>query len=689
MLGDVRAEHDHKMLDKAFYEWQGYKSLIEADDRYVVVGRRGTGKSALTYKLMQNCEARKDFVIVVAPEEQDLIGLRAAAGKFGITVSRVRSAIKIGWRYALMMEIAAHLKKYYKTSSLITSSSLNLPLKEWETKGDSIIRRLRLTLNSVNLSNETPEESIAELSHRLKIDEISSALEKIISGLNKKIVILIDRLDEGYEPDDIGIGIVDGIIYGTEDLRTKLLNIKAVLLLRDNIFRAIQRADQDFSRNIEGNVFRLHWDIQELFYLVCNRIREGLHLDIESNTKLWNRVTEADLHGQAGFKKCLQLTLYRPRDIVSLLNNAFLNAKKQNREILILDDIKASAKHISEVRFDDLSKEYSSVFPSIGNLTKAFSGHNSKLSLADARNIVETFSRRKDLDAQTIQHFALLETADEILKALYSVGFIGLLDKASGNYIFCHDGRTKENTFSDIEWVLIHPCYWTALNITSDGLDTESAHEIYDEYEITLVSQSKEVRDQKIGRIIAELQHIEPGNADAHVFEDWCKRVLEIIFAGHLTNIQIRPNNNASSRRDIVATNEGIEGFWQRVLSDYKTRQVVFEIKNYEKISTDEYRQVHSYLGKEYGACAFLICRDKLKELSKGAELDAFRDFYTKDSMIVKLTADFLVSILYKIRSPQKFDAADDMLKKHLDEHIRLYANGQTSVQSKPRKSKK
>lgn len=688
-MGDVRAEYDHKMLDQAFYEWQGYKSLIEADDRFVVVGRRGTGKSALTYKLMQNSEAKKDFVIVVAPEEQDLIGLRSVAGKFGDTVSRVRSAIKIGWRYALMMEIAANLNKYYKTSSLITSSALNLALKEWESKGDSTIRRLRLTLAATILPSETPEESIAELTHRLNIDKISSALENAIDSLNKKIVILIDRLDEGYEPDDIGIGIVDGIIYGTEDLRSRFSNIKAVLLLRDNIFRAIQRADDDFSRNIEGNVFRLHWDIQELFYLVCNRIRKGLDLDIESNTKLWNKVTEAELHGQAGFKRCLQLTLYRPRDIVSLLNNAFLNAKKQNREILVLDDINASAKYISEVRFDDLSKEYSSVFPSIGALTKAFSGNSSKISLADARHIVEDFRDRKDLDARTIQHFALLETSDEILKALYSVGFIGLLEKASGNYVFCHDGRTKENTFLDVDWILIHPCYWSALNIKSDLLDNNSAQEIYDEYEITIVSQSKEVRDQKIGRIIAELQEIEQGNTDSHVFEDWCKRVLEIIFAGHLSNIQIRPNNNASSRRDIVATNEGVEGFWKRVLSDYNTRQVVFEIKNFEKLTTDEYRQVFSYLGKEYGRCAFLICRDKLKELSKGAELDAFRDFYSKDSMIIKLTADFLVSILHKIRSPQKFDAADEMLKRHLDEHIRLYANGQTSIQSKPKKQKK
>ena len=684
LLGEVRAEYDHEMLDIAFYEWQGYKSLIETDDRFVVVGRRGTGKSAITYKLMKDCEAKKDFVVSVTPNEEEFLGLRVVAARYGTTVSRVRSAIKIGWRYALMMEVASKLKNHYKTSALIAASSLNNPLKEWEVKGNSIIRRLRLVLNDVIYANERPEESISELSIRLKIDEISDALNTVISSLNKRIVILIDRLDEGYEPDDIGI--VDGIIYGTDELRNKLTNVKTVLLLRDNIFRAIQSSDQDFSRNIEGNVLRLHWDIQELFYLVCNRLRVGLKLDIESNTKLWNQVTEAELHGQEGFRKCLQLTLYRPRDIVSLLNNAFINAKKQERKVLINDDLKASSKHISDVRLDDLDKEYASVFPGIGGITKAFSGHTSKLSLVEAIAIIDSFKQRNNLDAKVVQHLVLLETSEEVLKALYSVGFLGLLDKASGNYIFCHDGRKPENTFSEVDWLLIHPCYWTALNMSSDILDPNSAQEIYDEYEITIVSQSKEMRDKKIGQIISELQNIDLGETDAHIFEDWCKRVLEFIFAGRLTNIQTRPNNNAASRRDVVATNEGLEGFWLRVLKDYNTRQVVFEVKNFEKLTINEYRQVNSYLGKEYGNCGFIICRDKLKELSKGAELDAFREFYNKNSMILKLTADFLVSILHKTRSPQKFDIADELLKKHLDEHIRLYASGQTNINKKKNK---
>jgi len=77
ILGDIRAENDTSMLDQAFLETSDYKALLESSDRCVVVGRRGTGKSALVHKLNQYWHNQnKTFVIVVSPEEDQIIGLR-------------------------------------------------------------------------------------------------------------------------------------------------------------------------------------------------------------------------------------------------------------------------------------------------------------------------------------------------------------------------------------------------------------------------------------------------------------------------------------------------------------------------------------------------------------------------------------------------------------------------------------
>jgi hypothetical protein len=683
-LGDARAELDHSMLDVAFHEWQDYKSLLEANDRFIVVGRRGTGKSALTYKLKQEWEEKKHIVIVIAPDEEDLTGLRSAVNKYGDTLSRVRSAVKIGWRYALIMEILSALSTHYKTQQLVTTSSVYAThVRPWGKIGSSPVMRLKKILNAKFNNTESPEENISELATRLDLTTLNEQMREILAKVTRGVVVLIDRLDEGYEPDTLGIGIVDGIIYGTDEIRVAADNIQTIIFLRDNIFRAIQEEDGDFSRNIEGGYLRLHWDPQELFYLACKRLRQGLvakGVDIkklESDVKLWNSVTAQELHGREGFRRCLQITLYRPRDVIALLNTAFNLAKKQDRQQLFLEDIDAASRFISGVRYDDLTKEYSSVFPGLRELTKAFSHLTPRVNITQARDIVNQFAARKDQDTQALQHLHILGTADEIIKALYGIGFFGVMDSSTSNFIFSHDGKRPHQLFGEGSVLLIHPCYWNALNMQIETMEPGMAEDIYDEYEIVISSESKELREQNLGRLMSEITSIEMGTDGAAEFEDWCKRSIERIFAGELSNVTLKPNGNASARRDIVATNEANKGFWKRIRDDYGTRMVVFEIKNFEKLSVEEYRQAYSYLGKEYGKFAIIICRDKMKELSKDAEMGAFREFYTKDAVILKVTANAIVQGLSKIRSPQKFAAADDMFSRHLDTHITLYANGQ------------
>lgn len=92
--------------------------------------------------------------------------------------------------------------------------------------------------------------------------------------------------------------------------------------LRDNIFRSLSKEDPDYSRNIEGQVIRLHWDWAQLLMLSAKRMKVAFKLDIEKDQRVWDRCTADDLKGRNGFKRCLQFTLYRP-GLLSLLNEAF------------------------------------------------------------------------------------------------------------------------------------------------------------------------------------------------------------------------------------------------------------------------------------------------------------------------------------------------------------------------------
>ena len=679
-IGDVRAEHDKAMLDIAFYEWSAYKALLADSKRFVVVGRRGTGKSALAYRLSEHWKLEKRFCIEIAPQEEELLGFRSVASLFGDSVTMIRAGVKLLWKYALILEMADALSKYYKTSSIIAQSSLlNTNLKKWQQmQGGIFLKIRRLTFDWLK-SLDSPASRIAEISERLQVTPLLVELRKIMKDAGKFGVVLVDRLDEGYEPDSTGIGIVDGLLYGTGEFREGMGEEHvALVFLRYNIYRSLQSSDNDFSRNVEPRVVRLHWDPQELLYVAISRIRAAFDSTKAGEIKTWNAFTENELHGVGGFKQCLQHTLYRPRDVIALLNGAFFEAQKHSRKTLTQRDIAESSQTISKSRLDDLEKEYNSVFPGLNRLLSKFNVNNLRITPNDVqRFIFETLSG-SELSHIEYQHLLILSKDHASVSALYSIGFLGIKNDVSKTFVFCHDGRLPTKNILDDTELIVHPCYWPALGKSELFDDENLAEEIFDEYEVTIYSADADQRSQILGRAISALPGIPLGPDGAGDFEEWCAQAIGICFSYHLNNVALHPNKNAKQRRDVVATNAGTGAAWKRIHEDYRTRQVIFEVKNYENLSIEEFRQVHGYLGREYGKLAFIICRSKSNELS-GSESIAFREFYKSEnsSMIIKITASWLVNALSKLRSPQKHDFADVQLSKLLDEYVRVYANEQ------------
>lgn len=596
--------------------------------------------------------------------------------------------MRLAWRYALLMEIALHLSRDYKQKARIESDAfLREHVQAWSKSGDSVISRMRAKLKLFAQEVVEEEERIADLAAFFSLNRVTEAIVNLVDESDLTFVILVDRLDEGYEPDAVGTGIVDGILYGVDDIRTALeQRVRVVVFLRDNIFRSIESEDNDFSRNLESQVLRLHWDPQELFYMVCARIRALFNVAKESDVKVWNSITANELHGREGFKEVLKHTLYRPRDVIALLNSAFYQAQRQQRDTLISEDFREAAKSISRTRFADLGKEYESVIPGTKALIAAFGGHAPKIRVADAFKILAPVLEAPGAGPEVTQEFRILATPEEALKVLYGIGFIGIHDSSIGAFVYSHDGRAATLSIKEDDVVMVHPCYWGALNYEVDALSQDDAEQIHDEYEISIRSESSDQRKTVLGQLMAQYNGIPEGTAGATEFEVWCKRAVEICFAGHLDNVELKPNGASAQRRDIVATNQAISGVWKRILDDYGSRQVVFEVKNYDTIGVDEFRQAHSYLDREYGKFAIIISRDNEFGLRRGSELDAFREYYSKGYLIIKFPASQLVTILSKLRNPEKTDAGSKAIHKILDHYIRMHASGQTSTARRKRR---
>lgn len=678
ILGDIRAEGDRRMLEVAFYETPDYTTLLESADRPIVVGRRGTGKSALCYQLGKYWQRdRYAEVIEIVPHEDQIIGIRPWLRLFGEKYNQTKAGAKIAWKYALLLEVCCRVIRHYKYGHVDPDGVIERHVTAWNKAGPTICHRLLSMLETQLPNGRSPEATIAGLAQKLGMTELLLLAQGLLKVVNSRVVLLVDQLDEGYEADELGSALVAGFIHAAIELNFQLPRFRAYAFLRDNLFRAISKLDPDYSKNIEGRFLRLHWDEHQLFDLVCARLQVAFSLDADGNRKVWNRCTANELQEKLGFERCLQLTLYRPRDLLSLLNDAFYEATKQKRDTLIWRDVEKTAKEISETRFDDLLKEYGAILPTLRILASAFRNGPPELSYQEVVTRLGTLFSRNDIEATYQRELAILENPQEGVRTLYSVGFIGTKDTASNAFVFCHDGRNPDKEFSPSDKLLIHPCYWMALNLTRNMLNAEEAAEIHDEYEVEVFSEAPEIRNRRIGQLMSRLDKIPVGLEGASEFEDWCLRVLRICFSGPLRNFELHPNASATQRRDVIASNLSEAGAWRRVLEDYRARQVIFEVKNKNGIDPDEYRQMHSYLHDEYGRVGFIITRDKRMELYSGPELEWTRELFNKHRvLVVKLTGNSLFSLLSKLRSPEKLkkaDPCDFAVNKWLDTYERLY----------------
>jgi hypothetical protein len=675
-LGDVRAENDKRMLERAFFASPDYRTLIESDQKSIVVGRRGTGKSALFLKLSENLSKQpKHQVIKIAPDEHEVLALREASKRVTDDFRISRALIKLAFKFAVLIKLGSELQKRFKFKNAEDSTYLADILKLFDSPTYSALDICRALFRSIHRDGKSaePVEAMLEV---VNLSRLEKAVSSALSATNSTAAILVDRVDEGYEPDDLGTAVVDGIAHAVIEIQDKIEGCRSILFLRDNIYRALAKSDPDFSRNIEQSVLRLHWDEEALFAFICDRLRIAFNLSAEKSLRVWDAVTVNGLKGKDGFRLCLRLTLYRPRDLLLLMNEAFRRAGRIASQQISEKEIGGSAKSISESRLADLDKEYGKHFPGLDLLISRFNGTKPEWTISGIDQLLTPLLSDETLPGPVIQHFRILSDARSIIRDLFSIGFLGLSDSATGNFVFCHDGRSPEKQLGDELSVLVHPCYWMALNFSADGLSEDQAAAIYDEYDVVVVSETPELRVQKIGQMERALDEIEEGRDDCEAFEAWCFEACRMAFAGSLTNFELRPNKSSLQRRDIVATNLGESLFWRRIKEDYGSRQIIFEVKNYRDLSADDFRQVLSYTGNEYGKFAILISRVEDINLRKDKELKWIRELRNQHSCVILLiNGKFLCKLLHKLRSVQRFDAAEKQMSSLLDQYIRVYFN--------------
>jgi hypothetical protein len=520
VLGSPRAESDGGMLNVAFVATADFEILLRGPSQNFVVGRRGAGKSALFLQLVRAFRERNDHLaLALTPEEYRIKGLVASVKTClgeEARYTEVRSLMRVVWRSAILASV----------QDLLQSSGGAQPVRPPWLAEDVLatVQRLLVELPA----GATPESVVYAAAQLAKLDQLEAAASERLASLGKRAIFVVDRLDEGWVPRDVEAGIVGGLCSAAADLRDHSTSVHVLVFLRDNVFRLLGEIDDDFSRNIAGDTLRLRWTQPALLDLVGRRLKASMGLQ-EVGIKAWNRFAKLELQGNDGFSECLRRTLYRPRDILELLNNAAQTAQRSGRAEILKVDIDDAAQDISTSRLNDLLKEYDEVFPGLRSYVSVFSG----------RSTVDTLSNILSLLGETVQEMppnarrtlARLGTSLEVVHELFGVGFLGFELSGSG-FQFCHDGADKPTKALPMSMrVAIHPCYSRALRTSDvDEQTFDVLLAVNDEYGEQ--KPDKHVVARTIlsagARLKNEVSRIALGETGAKAFEDWAFRVLSV-----------------------------------------------------------------------------------------------------------------------------------------------------------------
>ena len=386
---------------------------------------------------------------------------------------------------------------------------------------------------------------------------------------------------------------------------------------------------------------------------------------------------DASLAGRDGFEKCLKHTLYRPRDVLVLFNSANDVAARRGYGSIGQAAIDGAATRISEDRLSDLLKEYDTVLPGLRPFVKAFDRRSAISSLEDVASHLDAAIVEGAYDDEASSDFALFGTGKQVVAALYGVGFLGFEDPlVEGQYTFCHDGsRSDTERYEGSRQVVIHPCYWRALEVDADEPQSEILIRINDDYKVAGdPGQIRDLRIRQIGRVLAELPVIRAGNSGSREFEKWTLTATRVLFAEKLKNIEFHPNpHDAPQRRDIIATNMATKGFWRRILEDFGCRQVLIEVKNYETLKPADYRQALSYMTVEHGQLGVVVYRTEQEGVRENERAWLREIYHEHDRIVFTVPVALLRRGISKMRNPERFDWIDSQLGKRLDKFQRNY----------------
>jgi len=462
--GDDSAEKDPYLLE--YFVASDTFRRLKQKAKGLVVGRKGSGKSALRKKLEQEFAAEEDtFVVSLTPKYNSIKAVlndKAIVDSFGKEVFFQHT-----WLRQILLDSLCRVGddsrgKYAKDSidfARNVALELNRTSKDFVENIADVLTRLKgkaASLGEFGIHLEKELRNVAD------VDALEYHLLQIAQD-GAKFVILVDDLDLGWDNSSAANNLLLGLLAATNHLSAQSHNIYTCVFLREDVHSILvaQTQHSDKYRNIE----RIRWEKGDLMTILnlrinYNRTKNGLPFAPTPFTTVFPETL-----GTSNTDNWLvDRTLGRPRELIQLVR---YYTESVDGDYPDADALKNSEADYSSWKLDDLCAEYSNQYPdliSVFSFWKTrFLRHKYHLPRKEIEDMLLQMASDVVVNQPWFNKIVEETNIDLFLKILYDIGFLGdfVLGGEGGSKTFYSYIERHEPRFEEVQ---IHPCFRRAVN---------------------------------------------------------------------------------------------------------------------------------------------------------------------------------------------------------------------------------
>ncbi|WP_457809297.1 P-loop ATPase, Sll1717 family [Kushneria sp. EE4] len=526
-IGELDAEADSDLLATCFVDNGQLGDLLDIQSpASVVLGRTGSGKSALLYKISLDVE----HSVMLDPNDISIRFLEHSniIQFFNELDVKLDLFYRILWRHILTVEL---LKLRYNLRNEAENQGLLTRISQWASR-DSVKKRaveyfsdwgdrfwletdeqlqelttkftkdIRAKLGSKFENVDISLDGAKSLSKEVR-SEIKSLATQVVSGIQikrlnevldllsefafndkqKRYYILIDKLDEDWAETETRCRFIRALIEETKSLR-RIPQIKIVTALRRDLLDLVfdKTRDSGFQEEkYEAYLVPIIWSKEDLKGLLSARVKEVYRRQYTSAAVTFNEVFPTPQKGETGeaVDYIIERTLFRPRDAIQFCNECFHVAADRPR--ISWRAIYAAEANYSTKRLKSLKEEWSEYYPELEVVAEILRGIYEPFNRSNisGSKIEEAAIELSSDDGQGSCAIAIrkmyepnsrmseADVVSQILMCLYHVGMVGIKISTLNTFIWSHidQPRISKSEVKRANQIKVHKMFRNALEV--------------------------------------------------------------------------------------------------------------------------------------------------------------------------------------------------------------------------------